>query len=248
MKRKFTFKCITTAAVFMLGTTFVVFAQSANTSAESPADLGKKYELSFDQVLFSELNTIQISGGEVVGTPTKSGGRWIVYVVVGEEYPMEHGFTVSVNNDPPRHVTVADILGNTDEGTNDNPVFLARPLNPTNTSGNAEGGHSTSISQPTPTTPNVAVAQTPIHKIEVFPNPASDNLNIVTEGEVLWGIVEVIDITGKRVMAVNTGLNAPAANGPDKLSVSVSNMIPGTYILRFKTNKETYTKRFQVVR
>jgi hypothetical protein len=150
------------------------------------------------------------------------------------------------------HVTVADILGH--EGSD--PDVAMRPLDLSGstsitTDNNGSGTGSTSISLPPVVNTGNGASSTSSYKsqpkIDLYPNPATDQISIVTEGEVLWGVTEIIDITGKKILEIPTGVSTPA-NGIDRQSVVVSQLKPGTYFLRFRTNKDVYTKRFQVAR
>jgi len=172
------------------------------------------------------------------------GGGFYVDIDIPEGVPFNTGVFITLDNFPLWHVTVADILGTSES---DNEVNL-RPIG-TETPEEEGSGYSNSITQPGSEGPVVSGLQgnkvTP--KIDLFPNPAIEEINIVTEGEVLWGVSEVIDLTGKRIATFPTGVGAPAA-GVHKQTINISGLKAGIYILRFKTDKETYARRFQIVK
>jgi len=73
------------------------------------------------------------------------------------------------------------------------------------------------------------------HSIELFPNPATDNLRI--KGLEQYGQVDVTlrDITGRVVMEQ---INFEANN------INISLLEPGTYFTEFETDQGTFTSRF----
>jgi len=192
---------------------------------------------------------VQLIGIKEV-TELSQNGNMVFDVNIPQGTPMGGVVFLQANKQPFWHVTVADILGSTEN--NDDDVVL-RPIGDSGTTAPGTGTTSpNSITQPAPTggTSTTATASTPggpQPKIDIFPNPASDQVFIVTEGEVLWGVSEVIDITGKKVLEVPTGASNPGA-GIDKMGINISSLKPGTYFVRFRTNKDVYTKRILVVR
>lgn len=172
-------------------------------------------------------------------------GGFCVEVIIPTGVPLSSAVSLIQNNWPLWHVTVADILGNSESNDEVN-------LRPVETISQEEGqgtGNPNAISDPN--TGNIPVSgiqgtkSTP--KMDIFPNPAVEEINIVTEGEVLWGVSEVIDLTGKRVAVFPTGASAPAA-GVQKQTINLSGIKAGIYILRFKTDKESYARRFQIIK
>ncbi|WP_292008947.1 T9SS type A sorting domain-containing protein [Chryseobacterium sp.] len=68
-------------------------------------------------------------------------------------------------------------------------------------------------------------------EISIYPNPASDILNISSESKV--NKVEIYDMSGKKV---NAGLNGDQVN--------ISNLAPGNYIINIETKDEKTSRRF----
>lgn len=134
------------------------------------------------------------------------------------------------------HVTVQDILGVTPDldriemdeielngdGNSDNNTVV-------NNGNKPSGNNQTSINHST--------------VISVYPNPTSDNINVVTEGEIIFGLVEVIDLTGKMVKNLN---NVSSHGTGSSINISVSDLRSGMYFIRFKTNKDTYVRKIQI--
>lgn len=82
-------------------------------------------------------------------------------------------------------------------------------------------------------------------QVNVFPNPASDQLNLTfAEGTPENSLVEVYDLQGKRVIQTNVN-----QNGGQNVSIGLSDLSTGTYILRI-TNKESviHNQTFEVIR
>lgn len=259
MKSTRTIKSLLGAALLIFSGSILSFAQS-NGAAVSPntgvTSEHKTLFLSVDEntvrsgvtdKLTAEFTSVGILAGDFV----KLNGKLVMQVDIPAGTPVGTTFNVSFDDKPLWHVTVADILGQSEsEGTGMDamrPIDVSSVISLTNTT---PGGGSNPTSVSTPSTVNTGSGlgsgkNQP--KMDVYPNPATDQITIVTEGEVLWGVTEVIDITGKKVLEIPTGSNAPAT-GIDRLTIQVSQLKPGTYILRFKTDKDTYTKRFQVAR
>jgi hypothetical protein len=67
----------------------------------------------------------------------------------------------------------------------------------------------------------------------VFPNPVKDTLNFNVQRK--FEYITILDIQGKKVYE-QKDVNAS--------SIDVSNLEEGTYILKFKTDKKSFTERF----
>ncbi len=157
--------------------------------------------------------------------------------------PLNSLIKVSGDDFPLLHVTVADILGNSQ---NDYSDVIVRPV------WFAESTHDYSNSISTPpgagggsTPPSTGIKTKP--DVLVFPNPTTEHLTIVTEGEILWGVVEVLDITGKKTGEIPTGAQSPVA-GTDRVTLYLGDLKAGIYLFRFKTDKNVYTRKVQVTR
>ncbi len=158
------------------------------------------------------------------GTPLNSS-----LIITGEGFPL-------------LHVTVADILGNAQNDYSDviiRPVRYAEPTHDYSNSISTPGGSGTESSPSTGIKNNVDVS--------VYPNPASNYITIVTEGEILWGVVEIVDITGKKAGEIPTG-SVSYLGGTDRITLPLDGLKEGIYLFRFKTNRETYTRKVHVIR
>lgn len=139
------------------------------------------------------------------------------------------------------HVTVQDILGfdkdNLESVNRNNGISQT-----TGTTGNpvsvVGGGTTPSSSQNQMQNANSSQVT-----ISIFPNPTSDQLNVITEGEIIFGTVEVIDLTGKMI---KTQSNVFSHSNGSNVTLSVHELKSGMYFIRFKTDKNIYVKRFQV--
>lgn len=94
----------------------------------------------------------------------------------------------------------------------------------------------------TPEIPNVKPpVDTPLpalsKDVEVFPNPARDQTNIVTVAEILVRKVEVVDLSGRRHLIINP--DTPTTH----LNVNVSSIPTGVYIMIIETSTGTITKK-----
>lgn len=140
------------------------------------------------------------------------------------------------------HVTVADISGAEPTNT-DNSISISLPK-PTGL-GSSTSAMNEFISIPGGG-PHGNGAGNPSSKITVFPNPANEEVNIVTEGEVMWGMAQVVDLSGKVVK--NFTISDVMSQNTNFVKINLSELNAGVYFVRFKTDKETYAKRIQVVR
>lgn len=194
-------------------------------------------------VIGATLNTIDI---REMG---RDGATLLYDVSIPEGTPTGTVVTVYGTGTPLWHVTVADILGNSQS---DDEVML-RPLDPTNNNGNpgtGVGSNPNAVAQPAGASTGTATSSvTTLSKatpdFQLYPNPTVSFVTIVTEGEVLWGVAEVVDPTGKRVLTVPTGYDA-AALGTDKLTIHVGDLKTGIYFLRVHVGNDIVTKRFLV--
>lgn len=259
MKSTRTIKNLLGAGLLFFSGSVFSFAQS-NGAAVNPSTAvtsqGKSYSLFVNESrsgLIPTLNTtVSTTGSLILGELKKLEGKLITDVNIPAGTPLGSTVLLTFDGKPFWHVTVADILGQDDGEGSDQPVSL-RPIDIEGLI--SGGGASTGTTNPNATsTPEVSTGSPTTSgigknqpKMDLYPNPATDQITIVTEGEVLWGVTEVIDITGKKILEVPIGSNIPAT-GIDRLSITVSQLKPGTYFLRFKTDKDIYTKRFQVAR
>jgi hypothetical protein len=178
----------------------------------------------FSVITSSDPNAPYLQATLPAGTPLSSS-----IIITGEDFPL-------------LHVTVADILGN---AQNDYSDVIIRPV------GYAESFHEYSNSVSTPGGAGNGSSQSSGYKtqvdVSVYPNPANSQITIVTEGEILWGAVEIVDITGKKVGEIPTG-SFSCFGGPDRVTLSLEGIREGIYLFRFKTNKDTYTRKVHVIR
>ena len=83
----------------------------------------------------------------------------------------------------------------------------------------------------------VSVEEIPEPSLNLYPNPANDNLNIIGITDRINSI-EIYDISGKLVSSV--------AN--PNYTISISDLSNGTYLIKIKTNENEFWKKFEVVR
>lgn len=256
MKRMSTCKSLLSAGLFFMAVSSPLLAQtnmvSANTDPSTVlTSTTRSFALLIDERLMKpgldEVEAISGSAGVTVDGVSREGGKVIVNITVAGGLPVTAGFSFVFNGKPDWHVTVADILGHA-EGQGDDEFENFRPLDITDmfsqTTPSSPGSSSISAPPAVTSTPGGKGAQP---KMDLFPNPTTEFITIVTEGEVLWGVTEIIDLTGKKILEIPTGYNSPSI-GADRVTLMVGQLKPGTYIVRFKTNKSVYTKRFQVSR
>ena len=224
-----------------------VTTEDANYQLSLSENVTKSLEGRYELSIGSSSESVIVTEGRL----NELGGIYNVRIPQGT--PVTATVYITMAGAPFWHVTVADILGHQD--SDPDPDVLMRPLDLngsasiTDTDNNGSGG-ATAITLPTVVTgegSSSSLSHKSLPTIDLYPNPATDQISIVTEGEVLWGVTEIIDLTGKKILEIPTGAPAPA-NGTDRQTVMISQLKPGTYLLRFRTNKDVYTKRFQVVR
>lgn len=242
MKTRTTLFRIAVSGLFVLGGLSAVFSQNQDQGVEPLVSKSSTYIIEISpefreknagairfgasnpNILFSAINPLDYSMPLMVELNIPEGIPMSSYVEMDAGLPLWH-------------VTVADILGNAEH---DDVSF--RPAGAP--SGNHD--HSTSIVVPPyiggGTPGGGQNSTTPKFPVSLYPNPATDNIHIVTEGEILWGVTEILDITGKKMG------EWPIGAASDRATIDVSSLRPGIYIIRFRTDKETYAKKFQVSR
>lgn len=258
MKSTSTLKHLFVSACFVMAGAFAVSAQenSAGLSGASVTTEAVTYRLSVPASMAK-------SGGQITGGSTSSDigikdvkplhkvGTMIFDVNIPAGTPLGDVVYLSQGGEPLWHVTVADILGNSQgdgDGISMRPLHQEPMGSGSGTSGNT--GNPNAISQPAPTTEtgsSLSSSKGGQPKIDLYPNPATDQITIVTEGEVLWGVTEIIDLTGKKILEIPTGFNSPVS-GAERITVNISPLKTGLYLVRFRTNKDTYTRRIQVAK
>ncbi|CAM1363277.1 DUF3472 domain-containing protein [Tenacibaculum xiamenense] len=73
----------------------------------------------------------------------------------------------------------------------------------------------------------------------IFPNPASEILNIsISENDKADGLIEIFDIQGKKVMAKSI-----KTKEKNRSQIDVSNLVKGLYILKYYTSDRKYIKK-----
>ena len=80
--------------------------------------------------------------------------------------------------------------------------------------------------------PELGVGNNELSQVSIFPNPASDVLNIKTPATVEVNSVAIYDVLGKRS-------NVSLANG----QINVANLAKGVYILSLETSAGTLTEK-----
>jgi hypothetical protein len=78
------------------------------------------------------------------------------------------------------------------------------------------------------------------HSVNVYPNPASETLNIALKDAQNKAEIKVLDLTGKEVVAAKQITGAA--------TIQVGTLKQGTYLVQVKTAEGVATKRFVVVR
>jgi hypothetical protein len=241
-----TFFRIALSGLFVLVGLNAGFSQHQNQGVETPVTKSSTYIIEISPE-FREKNTGALRFGASdpnilfsAVNPVDNSMPLLVELKIPEGTPISSIIEIEMEMETGRplwHVTVADILGNSEQ----NDVSF-RPAGPP--SGNHD--HSTSIVVP----PHIGggtpgggqYSATPKFPVSLYPNPATDQIHIVTEGEILWGVTEILDITGKKMG------EWPIGAASDRATIDVSSLRPGIYIVRFRTDKETFAKKFQVSR
>jgi|GEM_PF-1665751 len=254
-----TLKNLFGASLMVMAGLSASYAQSNAINAPNQPTGGTAEEASYEISLADNVTksgsgrqpfSIECSSSSVVITEAglNSQGALRYNITIPQGTPLGVSVSLVMNGIPFWHVTVADILGQ----NNSDPDVAMRPLGIDNSESenNGDDDGSTAIILPPVVNTGSNTASSigsKASKIDLYPNPATDQISIVTEGEVLWGVCEIIDITGKKILEIPTGVSVPA-NGIDRHTIMVSQLKPGTYLVRFRTNKDVYTKRFQVAR
>ena len=81
-------------------------------------------------------------------------------------------------------------------------------------------------------------------EVKLFPNPAKDNLNVSLSPAIAGqNEITVYDMTGRKILnsIVDCNINS-------SLSFDISALENGVYLFSIKTKRETFTKRFSVIR
>jgi hypothetical protein len=146
-----------------------------------------------------------------------------------------------VKIDPIRTITVDNICGVSDSPP---PLFTDLIGFDNNANGNSFGNDN-SFSQPigSATANSLNNNINKGGKINVYPNPTVDEVNIITVDEIMFGVIQIIDMTGKIVLNVDTH-NSNSHN----IRFNVSQLKEGLYLMKFETNKEKYVRKLKVVR
>lgn len=255
MKSNATLKSLLVSGLLLMAGATVASAQN-NSAALGITEKPASYRLTVPENLRGMTERDGITVGATLNTVNiqavgRDGATLIYDVNIPEGTPTGTVVTVYGTGTPLWHVTVADILGNSQS---DDEVLL-RPLDPTNSgSGTGVNGNPNAVAQPAGASTSGTSSSTPGSTLskaspdfQLYPNPTVSFVTIVTEGEVLWGVAEVMDPTGKRVLQVPTGYDA-AALGTDKFTVNVADLKSGMYFLRIHVGSEVITKRFFVTK
>jgi hypothetical protein len=175
-------------------------------------------------------------------TDRKNDSTYVVLLSSDRRPTDQIDFSAGFDNVPQEHVTVADICGHSDGSEIQNlsrpkPNYQGIAGHIIDNSSNNGNGNSIQIGIPG----GVSGTST---KISTYPNPTSETLNIVTEGEVIWGIIQINDLTGKRVQSTKV-CDVPS-NGTGTVLLSLSSLRDGIYLVHFDTDKDHYVRRIQV--
>src|SRR5690606_42160405 len=73
-------------------------------------------------------------------------------------------------------------------------------------------------------------------KFNLYPNPATDVVNIINSDNMFVNQVAVYDVTGKQ-------LSAPTFNNESEIQLNVENLASGVYMLHLQTNEGTAVKK-----
>src|SRR5690606_30988238 len=76
-----------------------------------------------------------------------------------------------------------------------------------------------------------------VSDVNVFPNPAEAETNVVTVGEILMHTIEVFDLSGK----MHRSIVVP--NGTDRVKVELSGLPTGIYMVVVKAGEKTFVKK-----
>lgn len=90
--------------------------------------------------------------------------------------------------------------------------------------------------------PNVGVANVESIDLNVFPNPATDKVNVTFEAKGGNYTIDVIDLTG-RMMSTEVVSNA---NGSQSIEINTSELKAGNYILTVSTEGSSFTKMIAI--
>lgn len=90
--------------------------------------------------------------------------------------------------------------------------------------------------------PNVGVANVESIDLNVFPNPATDKVNVTFEAKGGNYTIDVIDLTG-RMMSTEVVSNA---NGSQTVEINTSELKAGNYILTVSTEGSSFTKMIAI--
>lgn len=118
------------------------------------------------------------------------------------------------------------------------------PVSSNNNGFNAPAGASTAYSNGGGSS-NPVITFSPGKKdINIFPNPVTDETNVVTVGEILGRTIQLMDLSGHVVMTMNI-----ATNENTRLTVlHLGALTPGVYILMYQTEDGlTISKKIQKV-
>jgi uncharacterized membrane protein len=103
------------------------------------------------------------------------------------------------------------------------------------------------IFPPTPSPVSVNNISTDVNNVVLFPNPASDNLNIAYHLSNNQSVtVQVFDCNGRLISTLAE--NEMQMQGTNSVSFSTSSLSGGLYFVSIKTDRAVITKRFSVVK
>jgi hypothetical protein len=81
----------------------------------------------------------------------------------------------------------------------------------------------------------------PLAVLSIYPNPASNEINIKLPSEAASAAIEVVDLQGRVVRSL------PSQIGPI-LQVNITDLPTGNYFVRLKAEKQMYTGSFEILR
>lgn len=80
------------------------------------------------------------------------------------------------------------------------------------------------------------------NELEVYPNPAQEQVSVRWPEVQKDGFLEIMDLTGKKVSSYELSV------GASKTEVGVEDLAPGIYILRFKSGDKTWNQKLSIIR
>jgi hypothetical protein len=201
------------------------------------------------------ITTTNLVATDQVNIHTKNTGSY-----VKEVNPVVGGIQVTIEIDPTTFFTdpdndggiIIEIVGvdnitgvNATDGNNGSTIpanLVAADKDHTYT--DAVQGSGTSFhTQPASTIPTGTTSFSSAKKdISVYPNPVTDETNVVTVGEILGKTIQIMDLSGHVVMTTIV------SKGSRQTVLNLSMLTPGVYVLMYTTEDgQTISKKIQKI-